>query len=293
MEEGAISNAPTELTDFQARAKYRQARREFAADVPRAQRVSRGAAGIRSETAQPYWASVLFTRMVVTAMSIQVLTPELRPNEHWDFSAVASITRNLAECYLFFYFLCADNVPQVEKDARIILLNLHDNASRRKLFAELGEPDNAETGAARAEVHNDLVRKFKANAYLSGLPEKRQKELIRGEKTPFVQDDMVERTNMDKTNFRFLYRFFSNHTHTGPVAFYRMAEHGRGRGFPNRQDTFYMAVALDFAGDLMRRATADFLAFFPDAETRGTAIEAAEAKARAASGRMKRRPKRR
>ena len=25
----------------------------------------------------------------------------------------------------FFYFLCADDVPQVEKDARIILLNLH------------------------------------------------------------------------------------------------------------------------------------------------------------------------
>jgi hypothetical protein len=224
--------------------------------------------------------------MVVTAMSIQVLTPELRPNAHWDFSAVASITRNLAECYLF-YFLCADNVPLVEKDARIILLNLHDNASRRKLFRELSEPDDAEAAADNAEVHNDLVRKFKANAYLSGLPEKRQKELIRGEKTPFVQDDMVERTNMDKPNFRFLYRLLSNHTHTGPVAFYRMAEHGRGRGFQNRQDTFYIAVALDFASDLLRRATTDFLAFFPNAESRGTAIEAAEAKARP------RRPKRR
>jgi hypothetical protein len=293
MEEETIANASTELTDVQAKAKYRQVRREFAAELLRALRVSRGAAGIRSETAQHYLASVLFTRIVVTAMSIQVLTPELRPNAHWDFSAVASITRNLAECYFFFYFLCADNVPQVEKDARIILLNLHDNASRRKLFRELGEPDDAKTATAKAEVHNDLVRKFEAIAYLSGLPEKRQKELIRGEKTPFVQDDMVERTNMDKTNFRFLYRLFSNHTHTGPVAFYRMAEHGRGRGFQNRQDTFYMAVALDFAGDLIRRAAADFLAFFPDAETRGTAIEVAEAKARPASGQMKRRPKRR
>lgn len=292
MEEPTNSNAATEMADVQARAKYRQARGEFAAGVLRAQRLSRGAAGIRSETAQHYWASVLFTRMVVTAVSIQVLTPELRPNAHWDFSAVASITRNLAECYLFFYFLCADNVPQVEKDARIILLNLHDNASRRKLFGELGRPDDAQAAVARAEVHNDLVRKFKANAYLSRLPEKRQKELIRGEKTPFVQDDMVERTNLGKTNFRFLYRLFSNHTHTGPVAFYRMAEHRRGHGLQNPQDTFYMALALDFAGDLMRRAMADLLAFFPDAEARGTAIEAA-AKARPASGQMKRRPKRR
>jgi hypothetical protein len=272
------SNAPTELTDAQASILYSQARKEFSADVLRAQRVSRGAAGILSETAQHYWASVLLTRMVVTATSIQALTPQLRPNVHWDFSAVASITRNLAECYLFFYFLCADNVPQVEKEARIILLNLHDNSSRRKLFEKFGEPDDAESAAAKAEVHNDLVRKFKANAYLAKLPEKRQKELIRGEKMPFVQDDMIERSNMDKTNFRFLYRLFSNHTHTGPVAFYRMAEHGRGRGFQNRQDTFYMAVALAFAGDLMRRAVADFLVFFPDTEMRATAIEAAEAK---------------
>jgi len=292
MEEN-VRSAPPELTAVQVKEKYRQARREFAANVLRAQRVSRGAGGIRSETTQHHWASVLFTRMVVTAMSIQVLTPELRSNAHWDFSAVASIARNLAECYLFFYFLCADDIPRVEKDARIILLNLHDNASRRKLFAELGEPDDPETAAAKAEVHNDLVRKFKANAYLSGLPEKRQKELIKGEKTPFVQDDMIERTTMDKANFRFLYRLFSNHTHTGPVAFYRMAEHGRGRGFQNRQDTFYMAVALDFAGDLMQRATADFLAFFPDAETRDIATEVADAKGRSAASRTKQRPKRR
>src|SRR5947209_6515621 len=184
MEKESVSSAPIELRDAQAKEKYRQARRQFAADVLRAQRVSRGSAGIRSETAQHYWASVLFTRMVVTAISIQTLTPELRPNVHWDFSAVASISRNLAECYLFFYFLCADNVPRVEKDARIILLNLHDRASRRKLFREFGEPDDAETAAAKADVHNDLVRKFMANAYFAGLPEKRQKELIRGEKTP-------------------------------------------------------------------------------------------------------------
>lgn len=231
--------------------------------------------------------------MVVTAMSIQVLTPELQPDAHWDFSAVASITRNLAECYLFFYFLCADDVSQVEKDARIILLNLHDNASRQKLFGELGElDDNVATAAAKAEVHDDLMRKFHANAYLSGLPEKRQRELARGDRTPFVQDDMIERTNMDKSKFRFWYRLFSNHTHTGPVAFYRMGEQGRGQGFANRRDTLYMTVALSFAGDLMRRATTDFLVFFPGAETRGTAMEAAE-KARPASDRTKRRPRRR
>jgi hypothetical protein len=75
--------------------------------------------------------------------------------------------------------------------------------------------------------------------------------------------------SMDKRNFRFLYRFFSSHAHSGPAAFYRMAEHGRGMGFQNPKDTVYMAMALEFAGDLMHRAIADVLVFFPDAETRG------------------------
>ena len=210
----------------------------------------------------------------MTAKSIQILTPDFGPGVHWDFSAVASITRNLAECYLFFYLLCADDVPQVEKDARIILLNLHDNASRRRLFEETsGSDDDTETAAAKVAVHNDLVHKFNANPYLSALSEKRQKELIKGEKTPFIQDDMIERSKMDKTHFRFWYRFFSHHTHTGPVAFYRMAEHGRGSGVENYLDLFYSTVALRFAGDLIRRAAADFLVFFPDAEARGTPIK--------------------
>ena len=229
--------------------------------------------------------------MVAGTRSIQTLTPELQPKVHWDFSAVASLTRNLADCYLFFYFLCVDSVPAVEKDARIILLNLHDEASRRKLFGELGEEneEDAKTVAARAAVHGDLVSKFGANAYLSSLPEKRQKELIRGEKTPFVQDDVIERIGMDRKHFRFLYRFFSNHTHTGPVAFYRMSTHGRGHGFENPRDVFNMSLALDFACDMMRRASGDILNLFPNAETRGTCIEGAAARVRPTSSGRKRR----
>jgi hypothetical protein len=52
MEDQTTSEGPTGLSEFQAKAGYRTARREFAAEVVRAQRVSRGAASIRSETAQ-------------------------------------------------------------------------------------------------------------------------------------------------------------------------------------------------------------------------------------------------
>jgi hypothetical protein len=255
---------------MKAEAMYVPTRAAFGKLVSAAEVVSVGASGIPSPTPQHYWASVLFTRLVVTAKSIQTLTPTMGPNTHVDFSAVASIVRNLAECYLFFFFLCIDDVPQDQKDARIILLNLHDDGSRAKLFAELGEEElDEETRALRNVVRTDLETRFAANPYLAALPEKRRRELLKGEKTPFVQDDVIDRTELDKKGFRFFYRFLSNHTHTGPVAFYRMSEHGRGAGFRNEKDTFYMASALDFAAMLMTRAIRDMSGLFPEAEEKG------------------------
>jgi len=54
-----------------------------------------------------------------------------------------------------------------------------------------------------------------------------------------------------------------------------MAEHGRGSGVQNYFEVFYKAAAVGMASDLLRRATDDFLAFFPDAERRGAAIRTA------------------
>ena len=81
-----IPSTRPRLSEFEAKTQYREMRKEFATEVRRAQRVSRGAAGIRSETTQHFWASVLFTRMIVTAVSVQVLTPEPQIEAHWDFS---------------------------------------------------------------------------------------------------------------------------------------------------------------------------------------------------------------
>lgn len=277
------------ITDEEWRKFYAEARTAFAQAVSRAERVSLGSGGIASPTAQHYWASVLFTRMVVTVKSIQMLVPDWKPRAHCDFSAIASITRNLAECFLFYFFLCIDDVPQIEQDARIILLNLHDDGSRGRLMGEidLSEPDE-ETIKARAEVRDDLETKFKANAYLAALPEKRQRELLRGEKTPFVQDDVIERTSFDKKHFRMLYRLYSAHTHTGPIAFYRMGEHGRGHGFMNPHDAKNIAFALEFATELMRQATEGTLGLFSEAEKRGGKIKSEEMRNRGATGRRRR-----
>ena len=260
---------------------YRETRKALLDTERKAETISRGAGGIKSETAQHFWASVLFTRLVVTFKSISLLTPELKPSAHFDFSAVASLTRNLAECYLFFYFLCVDDIPQTEKDARIIMLNLHDDGSRSRMLGELEDTKPVEDFEIKRQiVRDDLKAKFEANDYLSKLPEKRQREILKGEKTPFVQDEVIERTKLDKNKFRFVYRFFSNHTHTGPVSFYRMTEHDRGYGFPNRLDEGYMTLAMSFASEVVGFAMDDMLTLFPHAEERGRKMRSAQLRGR-------------
>src|SRR5215210_6396003 len=91
------------LSNPQLTALYLEKRRAFREHIKRAQRISRGSAGIVSTHSHMFWASVLFTRICVTGISINKLLPGAEPGEHWDLSAVTSLTRNLAEAYLFYH----------------------------------------------------------------------------------------------------------------------------------------------------------------------------------------------
>lgn len=247
-------------TNPQLTTAYVWLKKEYRQATERAERVSRGSGGIPSTGNRMFWASVLFTRLTVLAKSVMRLLPDPRPGEHWDFSSVASLVRNLAEAYLVYFWLCEDEVLDEVRAGRFILLYLHDHGSRRRLFPAEHEEDGP--------VFEDLVRQFDANPYLATFPEKRRREALRGEKTPFVQDEVLDRMGVDREQFRTAYRFFSQHTHTGPMSFYRMTEHDRGTGVETRHEKRYMIMAIGLAADALRRATDGHLTIFPDAETR-------------------------
>ena len=251
-----------ELSNPQLTASYTEIKSHFQNLVKRAERVSRGSGGLPCAGNQMFHASVLFTRLAVTAMSIERLLPAPKRGEHWDFSAVASLIRNLSELYLLYYWLCEDAVDDGVRNGRIILLQLHDFGSRIKAFHGDARPDGGD------EVFNDLVNRFGANPYLATFDAKRRKEALKGTKTPFIQDELLDRMGVYKDNFRMMYRFLSQHTHTGPISFYRMVEQDRGTGVETRLEKIYMIIAIEFACDIIKRGLSGHLTIFPDAETR-------------------------
>jgi Family of unknown function (DUF5677) len=238
---------------------YLALRQEYRALVNRAERISRGSSGILSTGNRMFWGSVLFTRVVVTAKSVSLLLPDPKPGAHWDFSATASLTRNLTEACLVYHWLCGVGVGETEREGRFILYNLHDHGSRKRLLRD---------GEENPEVHTDLVRQFDANPYLATFDAKRRAKALKGETTPFIQDEVLGEIGFDKTLFRLIYRFFSQHTHTGPMAFYRIADNGHGTGVETRHEKLYMALVLGIAREFLVRAIEVQLDIVPDAETK-------------------------
>ena len=124
--------------------RYQQVLALFDDAVVDASRVSRAAAD-RQVDARPWWASVLFTRICTASMSLLCLVPRSRfagkSIEHYDFGAVASLARNIAECYFVFFYLCIDDVSNDEWHSRLNILHLHDCVSRLKMFRDF-DPSN-------------------------------------------------------------------------------------------------------------------------------------------------------
>lgn len=170
-----------QLSNPQLTQTYIGKRREYRDLLRRAERVSRGSAGIPSTGNRMFWASIIFTRIVVTAKSINLLLPDPKPREHWDFSAVASLVRNLLEAILVYNWLCGRSVKDDVREGRFILLYLHDYGSRRRLFPENFDENDP--------IHQDLVKQFDSNSHLAALDDRQRNVALKGEKTPFVQDD--------------------------------------------------------------------------------------------------------
>ncbi|MEH6660820.1 MAG: DUF5677 domain-containing protein [Parasphingorhabdus sp.] len=250
---------PRELT-----SEYLRYRREFRNLCKRAERVSRGSGGIFVDGNRLAYGSVLFMRITVMAKSILQLLPNCKPREHWDFSSVASLTRNLAEAYLWYFWLCEDDVDSNIRQGRFILFYCHDYGSRDRMFPDLRPPLDEDV------VMDDLIARFDANPFLATFDAKRRREALKGHKTPFVQDEVLDSMGVDRENFRSIYRFYSQHTHTGPVAFIRilMEDHDRGSGVETAHEKRYMITAAQFAISVLESAIAGHLTLFPEAETR-------------------------
>jgi len=218
--------------------------------------------GIKSPTSQHYYAAILFTRICVIAMSINRLSPSPKligkENTPWDFSSVSSLTRNLIECYLTFFYLCIDKCSEDEQDARLKLMNLHDHISRTKIF-ELLQSDEAK----RFKENNDEVAlPLKNNRWFQKLTNKQQIHFLKGNTSFFKKNyEIAKDSGEDISDFKFKYKFLSSHTHSSPMGFYRTSN-DRGRGLETPTEIKYTGMCLEWINEYLTKANKEFIELF-------------------------------
>lgn len=178
------------VTERDTDTRYRKLLASFDDAVVDAARVSQAVAG-RNVVAKAWWASVLFTRICTTSMSLLSLAPRSRFAgnliEHYDFGAVASLARNIAECYFVFFYLCVDEVSDDEWHSRLNLLHLHDCVSRLRMFQDF-DPSNPELPGFQEQA-DELRARLKERSYFMTFPEKQRNRFLKGGSAVFLSQD--------------------------------------------------------------------------------------------------------
>ena len=93
--------------------------------------------------------------------------------------------------------------------------------------------------------------------------EKQQKHYLKGNNAFFKsQDKLIEAASCKVDEFRFRYRFLSNHTHSYPMGFYRMAEIGHGTGVESKSEVECSGMWLTWATECLEKAKNGFAGLF-------------------------------
>lgn len=235
--------------------------------------VSRSYGGIVSPSAKHYYASVLFTALVtkgVTLAQIMPFTPWVDKGiEHWDYASAAGIVRTMLELRIAFYYLCGDECDDTEWECRWNIFNLHDCASRIRMFIAV---DSNEEVVRLSQAADEIRDRLRGNAFFDTLPEKKKKTVLHGQTAYlFPLEDIAEKAGVEKAQFRWLYVLLSSHVHALPMSFFRIGEE-RGRGLPTPVEEGYTSICLSLASTFLVNTRDQVHSLFRDFKARSDEI---------------------
>ena len=208
----------------------------------------------------------LYNRLTITCLSFIHLLPRNRyfPSkmEFWDFFSTATLARNFIENYYSFYYICVDKITTEESDFRLLLLTYHLNNEKYKFYKESNQAQSI-----LAEFEENLPKdmsELSDHPFMQNLDNKTRGDLLKGKNFKYLSNkDISERIPFDTSEFEPLYRFFSNHAHSTPLAFFTQ-NNERGRGLENETEVSYISMAIDFVTKYLLVAMIDMTNLFPD-----------------------------
>ena len=238
--------------------------------------LSRQCAGYRANNWGTFYGSLLFTSLCTRSFTFLRICPETTSEKRegfWDFSSVATIARSILEVRLTFFYL-TEACSEDERRCRLDVMNTHDCMSRIRLFTTMDEMGG--DGRAQIETFESQLKEIRirlgSNAHFMSLPKGQRTNHLNGSKSfLYPLENIGSRCGIKEADFRLFYQLWSTQAHGFPMAFYRMAENGRGRGVHSDQEEQYTSMCLSLCYQLLGDTTEEMRGLFSPL-IRGTQI---------------------
>jgi len=160
----------------------------------------------------------------------------------------------MLEARLVFFYLGIEECSDEEWACRKSIFNIHDCASRLKLFQSM--PGQERMVENLQNVLSDLQSRLEGSAFLQSVDPKKQKRFLKGNDAYLSSlEEIAARAGLDIETFRWLYKFMSSHVHGFPLSFYLVGHQERGRGLHGEVEEGYTGMLLTFITDFLVRAT--------------------------------------
>lgn len=202
--------------------------------------------GETADSSLDFMLSALYVRICTIGRSIQSYLPKFTGlDSHWDYASVGSIVRNLIDAlnsflYLSEVYLPESNLSDSESECRLLIFELHDAVTRRKVFEFRGGGEKINDCKVRA---NEVIQELESNEFFKSLPQSRRKHFLKGTDPFLIQkEEIIQRNGGDRDHFLGLYKFLSAHAHSYPMGYFNMHENDCGRGIHCDMEEEYMEM---------------------------------------------------
>jgi hypothetical protein len=196
-----------------------------------------------------HWSSVLLIRICLISESIEHLCPDKNSPaaaKQWDFSSIASLSRNLFEAVAFFNYISTPVSPEIFA-FRVLLMEYNDCMNRLRIFRQIGMHDQVERGESEAA---EFQSQLSNDNHFKTLDPRQQNRAMTGLNATLVSLREMAGPERQKAETWGMYDYLSTHSHTLPVSFFRIATQGR-TGKENQSEKDLLTGALDMLVELV------------------------------------------
>ena len=174
-----------------------------------------------------FQASLMFSRMILTYISILHYTPgssffgPIREFHIWDLSTQASLARNLIETYLTLFYLTIERVDRDELELRKLLWSYHETSEKIKML-EAAIPDSTNIIHLKASRKIDEDR-ISSNVAFAKISAAKQKNLLQKDQCKTKSNtEICKSAGISEKYFRSIFKYLSNFTHSSPLSISQM-----------------------------------------------------------------------